>query len=232
MTASGSAAGCPRIIGIPGGGLVGADGQAPGWAANAEVARHGHAGELRTAAVLDGYARRESGPTVLHDLRMPIPGIKANIDHVVVSGRRVYVVDSKVWRPARYWTLAGHSRRGWRRFPPAEKKTMPMAAESLTRFLTGRRLAVQVRTPLVVVWPSSQRRPTSLWALSVPGAKVASGAAFTRRSRRLFGAGPASVRRGVRGADPHVVAALRELLPEEAKQPAGVDGVGDADPFG
>ena len=38
---------------------------------------------------------------VLHDLRIPIPGFKANIDHAVVSGRSVLLIDSKMWKPRR-----------------------------------------------------------------------------------------------------------------------------------
>ena len=62
----------------------------------------GRRAELRTAQVLDRLASQPGGPTVLHDLAIPIPNISANIDHVVVSGRRVLIVDSKGWRPARY----------------------------------------------------------------------------------------------------------------------------------
>ena len=83
-------------LGRPGGSLVGAT-----WAANAAAAKVGRAAELKTALVLDGLAARPGGPTVLHDLGIPIPNISANIDHVVVSGRRVLVIDSKGWRPAR-----------------------------------------------------------------------------------------------------------------------------------
>ncbi len=65
----------------------------------------GAAGERRTAALLDRVAAAENGPTVLHDLR--IPGARANLDHVVVSGADVWLLDTKVWRPGFYMTVFG-----------------------------------------------------------------------------------------------------------------------------
>ena len=72
----------PGVLGRAGGSLVGAS-----WAAHAAVARVGRRAELRTADVLDRLASKHAGPTVLHALSIPIPGISANIDHVVVPGR-------------------------------------------------------------------------------------------------------------------------------------------------
>src|SRR3954453_8392557 len=82
------------------------------WARNQDVADIGAAGEKRTAQILDGFAGKAA---ILHDLRIPIPGISANIDHVVVSGRRVLILDSKVWKPGIYWSLGGANRRGFER---------------------------------------------------------------------------------------------------------------------
>lgn len=91
------------VVGRPGAGLSGS----PAWAVNGQVVHIGRQGELRTASVLDAAAQRH-GFTVLHDLHIPLPGITANVDHVVVSGRRVLLIDAKVWRPGTYWTIAGH----------------------------------------------------------------------------------------------------------------------------
>jgi len=88
------------VLGRPGSGL-----ESAGWAVNGEVARIGRTGEVRTAALLDSLAARPGGPAVLHDLR--IPGGSANVDHVVVTGSRVHVVDAKVWAPGVYWTWSG-----------------------------------------------------------------------------------------------------------------------------
>lgn len=115
-----------RAIAAPGAGLAGS----PLWAANASIARIGRQGELRTAALIDAAARRY-GFTVLHDLRVPIPGFSANADHIVVSGRQVLLLDTKVWRPGFYWTFDGASFRGFSRFAPADKKTMKLAQHVL-----------------------------------------------------------------------------------------------------
>ena len=161
----------PRVFGTAGGSLVGAT-----WAANAAVARVGRQAELRTAQVLDGLASRPGGPTVLHDLAIPIPNISANIDHVVVSGRRVLIVDSKGWRPARYWSLGGMAFRGWRRFGHANGATPRMAVDGLTRYLKGRGVRARLVTPVVAVWPSSDRGRLSVALLGMDGCRVVRGA--------------------------------------------------------
>jgi len=198
----------PAVLGTAGGGL----GDASGWAANENVARMGQAGEVRMAAILDPLAR-PGGVTVLHDLRIPIPGFTANIDHVVVSGRTVLLIDSKMWKPGFYWTVGGKTRRGWRRFAvtsrsgkpayPAETKTMSMAYDTITRYLHGRGINANITRPVVVVFSSSQRARLTVWMLQFPGARAMTGDAFGRRARGLV---------GKRGADPVIVAALAELL--------------------
>lgn len=187
-----------RSIGHAGGGLEHAT-----WAANDAVARVGKTGEVRTGAVLDELAHHADGPTVLHDLRIPIPGFTANVDHVVVSGRTVHLIDAKVWKPGFYWTLSGHTRRGWSRFPYADKKTMPMAKDAITRFLAQHRVKATVASPVLVVWPSSTHGQLSMWAMTSPGARVVTADRFTARPKRLVGTKP---------ADPAVVAALALLV--------------------
>lgn len=198
----------PAVLGTAGGGLA----DSSGWAANADVARIGQAGEVKMAGVLDRLAR-PGGPAVLHDLRIPIPGFTANIDHVVVSGRRVLILDSKMWKPGFYWTVGGKTRRGAHRFVvasrsgrpayPAETRTMSMAYDSITRFLRDRGVAATVAQPIVVVFPSSPRTRLRVSLLRFPGARVMTGDSFTRRARGIVGR---------RAADPMVVAALAELV--------------------
>lgn len=188
----------PRVFGSAGGSLVGAT-----WAANAAVARVGRRAELRTAEVLDGLASRPGGPTVLHDLAIPIPNISANIDHVVVSGRRVLIVDSKGWRPARYWSLGGMVFRGWRRFGHAKSTTPRMAVNGLTGYLKGRGARARLVTPVVAVWPSSDRGRLSVALLGMDGCRVIRGERLARAVRRSV---------GLRPADPEIVDALRRLL--------------------
>ena len=188
----------PRVFGTAGGSLVGAT-----WAANATVARVGRQAELRTARVLDGLASRPGGPTVLHDLAIPIPNISANIDHVVVSGRRVLIVDSKGWRPARYWSLGGVAFRGWRQFGHANGSTPRMAVDGVNRYLKGRGVRARLVTPVVAVWPSSTNGRLSVALLGMEGCRVIKGHRLARAVRRSVGSRP---------ADPDIVDALRRLL--------------------
>ena len=177
-----------EVLGIAGGGLR----DAP-WAVNADVAAIGRRGEEKTAEILDALAARRGGPTVLHDLM--IPGYRANIDHVVVSGRNVTFVDSKVWKPGTYWRLAGATRRGLSLFPSADKRTMSLAVNKLSNLLAG--LGAVIRPPLIVVWANG---PTSFWFMQDHTLEAA---AFQARARRLV---------GHRSADQRIVNALIPLL--------------------
>lgn len=193
-----------RVSHLPGrsyGRAGGSLGGSASWAANADVAAVGRGGEVRTGQVLDAVAHRPGGPTVLHDLRIPISGINANIDHALVSGRTVYLIDTKVWRPAFYWTLGGQTRRGLERFRPAEKKTMQLAYNGIAAYLKNQRAVVA--TPVVVIWPSSRRGTLRTWALSIPGARPMIGPRFERW---------VAARARSRPADPAVVHALHQLL--------------------
>ena len=179
------------------------------WAANDAVARVGRRAELRTAAVLDRLASRPDGPTVLHDLAIPIPNISANIDHVVVSGRLVLIVDSKGWRPARYWSLGNTAFRGWRRFRHATSTTPRMAVDGLTGYLRGRGVRARLVTPVVAVWPSSDRGRLSVALLGMGGCRVIRGERLASAVRRAV---------GLRPADPEIVKALCRLLNTPARR--------------
>jgi hypothetical protein len=186
-----------QVLGTAGGGLIDAE-----WAANADVARIGRTGELRTAEVLDRLAR-ERGWTVLHDLRIPIPGFTANIDHAVVADDTLLLIDSKVWKPGWYWTFAGVARRGWSRFAHAETKTPAMAFDSIGRYLAGRGVDVRQLDPIVCVWPSSTGR-LSLTLLRMERAWPIRAEKLARIIARALPRRPAR---------PEVVRALSELLP-------------------
>jgi hypothetical protein len=174
------------------------------WLADQSTAKVGAKGEQRTGRILNALAAAQNGPTVLHDLRIPLPGVNANIDHIVVSGRRVTILDSKVWKPGFYWTLLGATRRGMERFAPADKQTMRMAREAVTAYLTKQGLRADVRTPLLVVWSSQKNRPTSSLAfLRSPGAAAVTGPAFEAGPTRFTGGKP---------ADDGIVSALAQLL--------------------
>lgn len=185
----------PHIFGTPGGSLH----EMSGRASQAQIDA-GRRGEVMTASVLDSHCRG-SGPTVLHDLSIPLPNILANIDHVVVSGSRVTIVDSKYWRPGRYWTLFGKTRQGFTRVLYADKRTMYMAYQSLEVYLRGR--GAKLGVPVIVVWPSSNNYPLNLRWYRPLGARAIAGRDFTKGVGSIVGNEP---------ADPHLVAALRTLL--------------------
>ena len=187
------------VIGTAGGSLVGAGST---WAKNEQVARAGKQGEELTARVLNRLAVQPGGPTVLHDLRIPIPGFVANIDHVVVSGRTITLLDSKTWKPGFYWTF-GATRRGITSFPFGDKKTLPTAKRALASHLQRAGVDARFRSSILVVWPSFTTRSMSLWAFRPQDAIALTGTSFERRVSRLVGHA---------AADPRVVAALRTLV--------------------
>lgn len=167
----------------------------------------GAVGESRTGVVLDRLASRRGGPTVIHDLRIPLPGYNANIDHAVVSGRDVTLIDSKVWRSGFYWTLGGTTRRGLEPTPHCDKRTLHAGVRGMSDMLRSLGVCARFRTPVLVVWPgASGQRPSLLLYRPQPGS-----VAFVARDehhalRRL------SRLTGTRSADPHIVDALSRAL--------------------
>lgn len=166
------------------------------FAASAGAAKAGADGETKTAAVLDGFALKAA---VLHDLRVPVPGFKANIDHIVVSGKRVLILDSKVWKPGFYWTLFGINRRGGERVDHTAKDQAWMQ-RALTGYLRG--TGADVATPHLVIWPSRKGGAVSLWLLRVPGARLLHGDSLLGFVKRFVGRAP---------ADPVITRKLMEL---------------------
>lgn len=166
----------------------------------------GHSGEVRTAEVLDPFCRKY-GPTVLHDLAVPIAGMEINIDHIVVSADRVWIIDTKSWKPGIIWTFHGRTRRGLHRFAPAETRTPEIAAKAVSGYLASHRVTHDMRTPILVIWSSSRGKPPShimstRWYRPA-GAVTVPGPAFARSLHRHLGALP---------SNPEIVRALRELV--------------------
>jgi hypothetical protein len=97
----------------------------------------GAAGEVATAHLLERLGDRRWA--VLHDVRLP--GSTANVDHLVIGRRGVWVLDSKAYRAP--------VRAGWRgvRVGGRRLDTSPVAWEAS---VVADRLRVEVR-PLVVV---------------------------------------------------------------------------------
>jgi hypothetical protein len=195
-----------QSLGTPGGSLAGAS-----FAANAAVARIGADGERRTAKILDQLVAKNGGPSVLHDLDIPNPKYSANVDHVIVSGRTVTIIDTKVWAAKFYWTVGGRTYRGLKRFAsvakdgttsyPAEKRTLPLARSEYAKYLGIPETDIRLG---LIIWPASPR-PMSLllfrgagFPTSVDGTKLTPG-----RAGRLFGHKP---------ADPALLVKLARLL--------------------
>lgn len=191
------------------------------FAANAGAAKAGAEGEVKTAAILDGFSLKAA---ILHDLRVPIPGFKANIDHVVVSGKRVLIIDTKVWKPGFYWTLFGKNRRGTERVPHTEKD-LGYIQQSLITHLRG--TGAVVSTPHLAIWSSRKNSTPSFWLLRVPGARLLNGEALLGFVKGFIGR---------EAADPVITRKLMELRVRKAPPaPARTHGPRDladeADPF-
>jgi len=165
----------------------------------------GTVGEVRTGALLAKLAEVPGGPTVIHDLRIPIPGFRANIDHAVISGREVTLVDSKLWKDGFYWTL-GATRRGFTAAPYCDKKTLPTGVAGMMRAIHQMGVKVTFRRSVLVVWAPDQNRPPNLRFYrpqsAIAVAADASGRTL-RRLSRLCGAAP---------ANPQVVSAVSKFL--------------------
>lgn len=171
-----------------------------------QVGKVGAAGEARSGRILEQLARREGGPTVIHDVRIPIPGFTANIDHVVISGRDVTLLDSKVWRAGFYWTLGGVTRRGMEPAPHCDKKTLQTGVDGIGRMLRNMGVNARFRRSVLVVWPGSAgTAPNLLLYRPMNTATVIAGdeQSTLRRIARLTGS---------KAADPQVVSAISRIL--------------------
>lgn len=186
-------------IGSPGASLA----DSGTWAQDANVGAVARMGEVRTARVLDAAAARPGGFTALHDLTLP--GSRANIDHVIVSGQLVLPLDSKVWGQGRYVTTGGVTTRDGQQFAAADSQSVVKAATRLAALLPDPR--VEVADPWLLVWPSptAERRP-DIAQVAVPGLRVL---------RAEEGLKVLSGRRYRRAADPDVVEVLAGLVVEQ-----------------
>ena len=161
-------------LGQAGTGLV----DAP-WARNAAVAAVGRKGELRCAKILGELPR---GAVVLHDLSIPIRGPqRPNVDHAVVIGAEVTLIDAKSWKPGFYWTVGSTSFRGLRRFKPAESGTMPMALNCFRPRLPG---ATMCR-PIIAVLASNSSGPVRVRFLKMRGCRVVNEHGLRRIVRQM-----------------------------------------------
>lgn len=153
------------------------------WAVSASAAKQGAKYEEKTAAILDQFKDRAA---ILHDVM--IPGARANIDHVVVSGKRVLLIDTKSWKPGFYWTMSGKSRRGRELIPHVDSKTMAMAQDRIRRALPS----CFIDEPLTVVWPSNKRNTLWLFALRLNRSKAVHATSLERRVKKFLVRTPAN----------------------------------------
>lgn len=190
------------VLGVPGGSL-GAGGS---WAkTDKNIQERAAQFERNTAAVLDTYAR-VGGATVLHDLSMPTSKVsnKSNIDHAIVSGNTVLLLDTKWWKSGFYWTARGTTRIGFTRAPHVDKQTLAMAVTRVTAMLSNDNVGRFSVRAMVVVWPSSPKHPPSTWATDIPGAGTIPASALDHWARRNM---PAR-----RGANNDIVVSMASLL--------------------
>lgn len=109
----------------------------------------GKAGEMLTAAVLNGFADRAA---IFHDLRVPHHRLTINIDHAVLTGNRLLLIDSKLWKAGRYWSAGPWYFRGTQRQKPPTQ-AVEIARESFKAYLPP---GIDIRTPVVVLWSGAQ----------------------------------------------------------------------------
>lgn len=125
------------------------------WAKNEAVAKIGAAGERKVAKALAPYFSSPTSAALFHDLS--VPGRRANIDHLIVSGRKVLLLDTKVWASGFYFTVfsrtfrwgKGKNRPRFERLKHADKKTYQMLTYDLKKFLDP--VGAKILTPAVIV---------------------------------------------------------------------------------
>lgn len=179
-----------------------------------QITFQGHEGEMSTARTLAETFRDDPQVHILHDLHIPVDRRgrpergTGQIDHIVVAGRRVVVIDSKRWAPGRIWTWGGKTRRGLRRFPVADKRTVGLAVDRLRAYLE-----VVLVEGLIIVHPAG-KGPLKL-GLYKPADRVRACTADQAPAvlRHMVGEDTPSA------PDPRIVAALDRLL-ISTRQPA------------
>ena len=154
----------------------------------------------RVLAQVDLKRPDRSDVFVRHDLS--VPGAQGrhrgvNVDHIIIRGRRVVIVDSKVWESGFYWgTSRVGIRRGLTRLPHVERQSIYPSIRQwqsyLDRSVRGR---VQVSGLLLVHPPRAAAAP-SLWGVRLDdgvgllGAEAAEKALVRSLSSRLLPSKP------------------------------------------
>jgi len=149
----------------------------------------GETGERRTADLLR-IIQQERHPdrrfVVIHDVMLPSDRYKANIDHIVIAGKNVLIIDSKVWSPGFYATVAGHTyvlhskktrnsyNKAFARFEAGDHKTLPLTLSVLNSWAANNGLyPVTFMDPIMLVWPPEGKQNPSLRFYSPQGSAKA-----------------------------------------------------------
>ncbi|HVT77883.1 MAG TPA: nuclease-related domain-containing protein [Acidimicrobiales bacterium] len=140
--------------------------------------RSGDVGEASTRRHLEAAFGADSSVHVFHNLS--VPGAKADIDHAVLRGDTLVVVDSKHWKPGFYWTIAGKTFRGFERFPYADRRGTSMAVDHLRKLLPGVKVS-----GITVVWSRGGRASLGL-AHDASGARFCPGPELGEALRKRF----------------------------------------------
>ncbi|TCP55057.1 DnaJ-like protein [Tamaricihabitans halophyticus] len=111
--------------------------------------------ERRTADLLTRYLTRLSGVRVFHGLALP-DSVFADVDHAVLCGKRLVLIDSKLWLPGHY-TIdeTGQLWRDSHRFLGGETQ-LPDALAAFRELLPG----AQIRGALII-YPSRSGKVTA-----------------------------------------------------------------------
>jgi len=179
------------------------------------LANVGLSGEVRTADILrviqDNRAASQRF-SVVHDFMAPSDKYTANVDHLVIAGNKVIIIDSKVWSPGYYATIAGRTwvyrskgrsskAKALEYFSPGDKKTIPMLVDVMGEYLGSRALVVN---PTMVVWSSRESgRPKLAFYRPGNGVEVVAG---IRSAHHLNAIIPRKT------ADPYILSRVLELL--------------------
>jgi len=188
-----------RIMGVAGG---------SGYGGTRARARIGRMGELRTAHWLDELTAGTSA-RVFHGLRIPGVEYDTDVDHALLMGRQLILIDSKLWRPGIYFRFGGHiwrfSGHRFARFPQAESRNMEMARDRY-RIALGH----LVRIDAITVVHSSQDGKRCRFVSKL-------GHGIPIGEERRFGARLARMARWAGPPDPAIIDHLNKLLRAPAR---------------
>ena len=193
------------IFGTPGGSL---DSRSETWASSKGAANYGQLGEVHLGEALNDLIKRSKGAAVFHDVDDPRGG-KVNIDHLLVAGSKMLVLDAKVWAPGFYYTISGQTYRGlFKRFSSGDAEKFESMLAIVDELIDRSR--ADLAGTLVVTMPSSMFRykktdepiRTGLMS-SPPGAKIVGLRPGLRRAKRFLRGGE---------ADPDIVGRLKRYV--------------------